>query len=134
MAGGDPKEAQPSAKRSDADPESHAAAQANPSQRATKNQPRKASPSHESDERRKRKAQPTPRVALSGFGDGIERAYCAHFRPALPAAFPVQHRTGLATIPPVVVDRRPTALLLCNCLHRGPHSWPNGDPVDGTEE
>lgn len=106
----------------------------NAGHRAAKSQTRRASRQSEGEERRKRKIQPPARSPLSGYGDGIERAYCAHFRHDLPTAFPVQHRTGLATIPPVVVDRRPTALLLCNCLHRGPHSWPNGDPVDGAEE
>ncbi len=106
----------------------------NPVHRTAKSQSRRASRQSEGEDRRKRKAQAPARSALSGYGDGIERAYCAHFWHELPAAFPVQHRTGLATIPPVVVDRRPSALLLCNCLHRGPHSWPNGDPVDGTEE
>lgn len=87
----------------------------------------------ESDDRSKRKSQPAQRAAIVGFGDGIERAICARFQPAFATGFPAHHRTGVATISPVIVDRRPTAILLCNSLHEGPHFWPNGDPVDDTE-
>jgi hypothetical protein len=64
---------------------------------------------------------------MAGFGDGIERAYCLGHRHLLPPAFPVQHRTGVAALVPVIVSRRPDAVLLCDCEHDGPHSWPDGE-------
>jgi hypothetical protein len=41
----------------------------------------------------------------------------------------VQHRSGLATISPVIVARRAGALLLCDLEHEGAHCWPDGGPA-----
>jgi hypothetical protein len=83
-----------------------------------------------SEDRRRRKLQGSDKRAMSGFGDGIERAFCTSLRRRLPPAFPVQHRTGLAVILPAVVARRSHSILLCDCEHDGPHSWPDGETVD----
>ncbi len=86
-------------------------------------------PPEGSDDRRRRKPQSGDRRAMSGFGDGIERAFCLSLRHRPPPDFPVQHRTGVAALVPAVVARRPEAVLLCDCVHEGPHSWPDGDLV-----
>jgi len=64
---------------------------------------------------------------MMGFGDGVERAFCLSMCHVPPPAFPVQHRTGVAALAPTVVARRPDAILLCDCEHEGPHSWPDGE-------
>lgn len=64
---------------------------------------------------------------MMGFGDGIERAFCLALGHVPPPAFPVQHRTGVAALRPAVVARRANAILLCDCEHEGPHSWPDGE-------
>lgn len=66
----------------------------------------------------------------AGFGDDIERAFCASHLAVPATGFPVQHRTDVATLRPVVVDRRPGAILLCDGAHPGDHFWPTGDAVD----
>jgi hypothetical protein len=86
-------------------------------------------PSEGSDDRRRRKSQNGDRRAISGFGDGVERAFCLSLRHRPPPDFPVQHRTGVAALVPTIVARRPEAVLLCDCVHEGPHAWPDGDLV-----
>jgi len=75
------------------------------------------------DSRWKRSSDRKP----AGFGDTIERAYCAASVHVVPPSFPVQHRTGVATLRPVVVASRPGSLLICDSGHPGPHRWPDGD-------
>jgi hypothetical protein len=41
-----------------------------------------------------------------------------------PPGFPVQHRTGVATLGPEVVDQRPGFVLICDGSHPGDHRWP----------
>ncbi len=66
----------------------------------------------------------------AGWGDGIERAFCARANRLLPEAFPVASHAGAATIPATIVARRPDSLLLCTFSHHGPHLWPDGELVD----
>ena len=66
----------------------------------------------------------------AGWGDEIERAYCARAAQSLPETFPVASHAGVATIPATIVARRPDALLLCTYSHHGPHAWPDGEFVD----
>lgn len=78
-------------------------------------------------------ARPRPkgdRFSMSVFADGIERAFCTEMKNLLPAAWPVQHRTGLAVIQPIAIARTNGRILLCDCQHGGPHVWPNGDVAD----
>ena len=77
------------------------------------------------DDSRRRRGERRP----AGFGDGIERAFCAALRHVPPPGFPVQHRTGVATLRRVVVARRADAVLYCDGEHPGPHWWPDGDEV-----
>ena len=84
-------------------------------------------PAEGGDDRRRRKSQVGERRASSGFGDGVERAFCLALRHRPPPDFPVQHRTGIAALVPTVVARRSEAVLLCDCVHEGPHSWPDGE-------
>jgi hypothetical protein len=90
-------------------------------------------PPEGSEERKKRKPG-GDRRDRQGFGDGIERAACTHFRHRLPPDFPVQHRTGIAALVPRIVARRTSALLLCDCVHDGPHYWPDGDLAEESVE
>ena len=78
------------------------------------------------DEARRRRGD---RRGSSGFGDGVERAFCARYRSNPPPGFPVQHRTGATTLRVVVVARRPEAVLLCDSAHPNGHQWPDGEPV-----
>ena len=66
----------------------------------------------------------------AGWGDGIERVYCARAEQFLPEVFPVASHAGAATIPATIVARRPDGLLLCTFSHHGPHVWPDGELVD----
>jgi hypothetical protein len=66
----------------------------------------------------------------AGWGDGIERMYCARAEHALPESFPVASHAGAATIPATIVARRSDGLLLCTFSHHGPHLWPDGELVD----
>ena len=66
----------------------------------------------------------------AGWGDGIERMYCARAEHALPETFPVASHAGAATIPATIVARRPDGLLLCTFSHHGPHLWPDGEFVE----
>ena len=66
----------------------------------------------------------------AGWGDGIERAFCARANQLLPEAFPVASHAGTAIIPATIVGRRPESLLLCTFSHHGPHRWPDGELVD----
>ena len=66
----------------------------------------------------------------AGWGDGIERMYCARAEHALPEIFPVASHAGAATIPATIVARRSDGLLLCTFSHHGPHLWPDGELVD----
>jgi len=79
------------------------------------------------DNRRKR----TNEQRYLGWGDGIERVFCACAEQFLPETFPVASHAGAATISATVVARRPDALLLCTFSHHGPHSWPDGELVAG---
>jgi hypothetical protein len=67
--------------------------------------------------------------AISGYGDGIERAICLGVRGIPPRSFPVQHRTGLAVKPFQRIAQTDSSVLLCDSEHEGPHVWPNGDIV-----
>jgi hypothetical protein len=87
---------------------------------------RKGAP-RQSDEPRRKRATPERRYA--GWNDGIERVFCVQVEHRLPAAFPVQSRAGVATIPATIVGRRPAAVLLCTFDHAGPHVWPDGEIV-----
>jgi hypothetical protein len=75
-----------------------------------------------------RRRRPAER-RVSGFGDEIERAVCVALAHRPPPDFPVQHRTGCATLRRLVVARRPGAVLLCDSGHPGPHRWPGDDVV-----
>lgn len=70
------------------------------------------------------------RGVMAGFGDGIERAFCAAVVTQPPRAFPVQHRTGVSVVQPVIVARGERSVLFCDCEHAGPHIWPNGEFVE----
>ena len=91
---------------------------------------RKTTPRQSSEGRRKRPAE----SRYAGWGDAIERAFCARAEHALPATFPVASHTGLATIAPAIVARRPDALLLCTFSHCGAHVWPDGEVVDDAQD
>lgn len=65
----------------------------------------------------------------AGWGDGIERAYCARAEQFLPESFPVASHAGAATIPTTIVARSPDRILLCTFSHQGPHVWPDGEIV-----
>ena len=78
------------------------------------------------DTRRKRGSE----QRYAGWGDGIERLFCARARQLLPQTFPVASHAGAATIAATIVARRAGALLLCTFSHHGPHSWPDGELVD----
>ncbi len=65
----------------------------------------------------------------AGWGDGIERVYCAHAAHFLPESFPVASHAGAATSPATIVAQRPDLLLLCTFSHHGPHVWPDGELV-----
>lgn len=64
-----------------------------------------------------------------GWGDGIERAYCARAEQFLPESFPVASHAGAATIAATIVARHPDRILLCTFSHYGPHVWPDGEIV-----
>lgn len=66
----------------------------------------------------------------AGWGDGIERVFCARAEQVLPETFPVASHAGAATIPATIVARRSDAFLLCTFSHHGPHSWPDGELVN----
>ena len=74
------------------------------------------------------------RRAYAGFGDEVERAYCAAFYHVPPPGFPVQHRTGMTTLRAAVVDRREGAVLLCDGAHAGDHRWPDGEAAPPAAE
>jgi hypothetical protein len=65
----------------------------------------------------------------AGWGDGIERVYCARAEHFLPESFPVASHAGAATIPATIVAQRPDRILLCTFSHDGPHVWPDGELV-----
>lgn len=77
--------------------------------------------------RQKPRAERNP---MQGYGDGIERSFCLSMATSTPRRFPVQHRPGLAVIPPVSIARSNGRILLCDSQHDGPHIWPDGDLVD----
>ncbi len=66
----------------------------------------------------------------AGWGDGIERVYCARAAHFLPEGFPVASHAGAATIPAAIVARRANRVLICTFSHHGPHIWPDGELVD----
>jgi hypothetical protein len=78
------------------------------------------------DHRRKRANE----ERYAGWGDGIDRAYCARAQQSLPETFPVASHPGAATIPATIVARRSESFLLCTFSHHGPHLWPDGEVVD----
>ena len=65
----------------------------------------------------------------AGWGDGIERVFCARPAHFLPESFPVASHASAATIPATIVAQRPNRLLLCTFSHQGPHIWPDGELV-----
>jgi hypothetical protein len=70
----------------------------------------------------------------AGWGDGMERVYCARAEQFLPETFPVASHAGAVTIPATIVGRRPGGVLLCTFSHYGPHVWPDGELVaDGAD-
>ncbi len=71
---------------------------------------------------------------FAGWGDGMERVFCAHAEQFLPETFPVASHAGAATIAAAIVARRPDGLLLCTFSHQGPHVWPDGELVDERPE
>ncbi len=87
---------------------------------------RKGSPRSASEGRRKRSVE----ARYAGWGDGVDREFCARAVQLLPLTFPVASHAGAATIPTVVVARRPDALLVCTFSHCGAHVWPDGQSVD----
>src|SRR5215203_5631454 len=99
-----------------------------PRQRSNQSQAPGNSPQRSpQDTRRKRGNE----QRYTGWGDGIERVYCARAEQLLPQAFPVASHLGAATIAATIVARRPGGLLLCNFSHHGPHIWPDGELVGG---
>jgi hypothetical protein len=66
---------------------------------------------------------------MAGWGDGLERCMCLAVIACPPRSFPVQHRTSVATVEPIVIDRSDTRILFCDGLHEGPHIWPDGEVV-----
>jgi hypothetical protein len=70
---------------------------------------------------------------MSGFGDGVERAFCMGIISRPPRAYPAQHRTGIAVLSSVIVARGESSVLFCDCEHAGPHVWPNGEVVGDDE-
>jgi hypothetical protein len=66
----------------------------------------------------------------AGWGDGVERLYCARAAHILPESIPVASHAGAATIPANIVARRADRILLCTFSHHGPHIWPDGELVD----
>jgi hypothetical protein len=70
------------------------------------------------------------RSLMSGFGDGVERAFCSAVASRPPRGYPVQHRTGVTVKMPIIVAEGESSLLFCDCEHTGPHIWPNGDIVE----
>ena len=92
--------------------------------------PKSAAPSPRPDEPKRRRPTAAER-RFAGFGDEIERAWCAARGHRLPDGFPVQRRQGVATLAVRPVARRDGAILLCDGAHAGPHRWPDGDePTD----
>lgn len=87
---------------------------------------RKAAPRPATEGKRKRPTE----SRYTGWGDGIDREFCARAEHGLPATFPVASHVGMATIAPAVVARRTDALLLCTFSHCGAHVWPDGEVVD----
>jgi hypothetical protein len=77
------------------------------------------------DTRRKRSNE----QRYAGWGDGIERVFCARAEQFLPESFPVASHAGAATIPATIVAQRPDRILLCTFSHHGPHVWPDGELV-----
>lgn len=85
--------------------------------------PNGPSPRAQDDSRRRRSSD----RRYAGYGDGIDRFYCERDLHRLPSSFPVEARTGAATVPATVVARRAGALLLCSFSHAGAHQWPGGE-------
>jgi len=95
------------------------------------NDPRPPAPEPDgSMDRRRKRAGGGERRQGAGFGDEVERAFCAHFRHAIPETFPVQHRQNLATKKALVVARRDGMILYCDDVHPGDHAWPDGTAAD----
>jgi hypothetical protein len=96
-------------------------------QRGNPNQAPGGSPGrYPQDTRRKRGNE----QRYAGWGDGMERVYCARAEQFLPQVFPVASHVGAATIPATIVARHPDGLLLCTFSHHGPHVWPDGELAD----
>jgi hypothetical protein len=72
----------------------------------------------------------SPRSGFLSFNDGLDRFVCLECLRFLPEGYPVQHRRGVATVPLRHVDHREGEILLCNGLHDGPCTWPDGDVVE----
>jgi hypothetical protein len=86
------------------------------------------------EDRKRRRSGGSERKGTNGFADGVERAYCLVARSVPAVSFPIQFRTGIATIAPIVVGKRDGAILYCDCPDHAVHFWPDGelasDPVD----
>jgi hypothetical protein len=65
-----------------------------------------------------------------GWGDELDREYCARAEWFLPTTFPVASHSGVASMPMAVVARRDGALLMCSFSHCGAHVWPDGERVE----
>ena len=91
---------------------------------------RKGTPRPPGEGRRKRPAE----SRYAGWGDGIDREFCARAEHFIPATFPVASHSGAATIGAAVVARRPGAYLLCSFSHCGAHVWPDGDVMHDTRD
>jgi hypothetical protein len=48
---------------------------------------------------------------------------------AIPTDWPVASRAQVAVAKLMVVDRRDEDVLVCDCLHDGPHFWPEDEPA-----
>lgn len=83
-------------------------------------------------EGRKRRKDGNDRRGLYGFGDAIERSTCTSLSYEAPRVWPVQSRSGIATLRAVEVDRRASAVLFCDGAHVGPHIWPDGELAVGS--
>jgi hypothetical protein len=105
---------------------------------------------------RRRMARPAERDAADGFGNTIQSrgrdgdrdrrpparrrggrvmqsgppaVRCVRAIVSVPIEWPVRSRQGVATAKMIEVDRRDDERLVCDCLHDGPHFWPDVEPA-----
>lgn len=77
-------------------------------------------------------AAPAPRGRRGGSRArqaGPPALRCVRAVVEIPVEWPVASRRGVATAAVVEVDRRGEERLLCDCLHDGPHFWPDVEPA-----